>query len=356
MGHTPWFYRLSLALAGAAVITAAGAVLAPTFEARALTDCSIAETDAQLDADEQAFLAKINAYRAASGIGALGSSPTLNRAAAWHASDMQATGYFSHTEPSGRTFSQRLTDCGYPAGGYRGENIASGFATADAVFEGWRSSPGHNENMLNPNFSSIGIGKAGGYWTTDFGSAPAGADGAAAATSPPATPSPATGSGSTASPAGPSLPTLPDAPAVAPTEARQTAEARSEATGTPSVTPAPEATPPMAPEPAGQGQARTMTLHAGFNYTGPLRIITAEEFVSCLGDSWTVLWYWAADEARWRWHFPVGDGPGQVPAEVNSPAGNGVDVIPGGRGIALYVTEDLPAARVPAGAGEGCEG
>jgi MYXO-CTERM domain-containing protein len=58
-----------------------------------------------------------------------------------------------------------------------GENIAAGYNTAQAVFEAWKSSPGHNENMLTADFLAIGIGLAnveGGRqayaWTTDFSS------------------------------------------------------------------------------------------------------------------------------------------------------------------------------------------
>jgi uncharacterized protein YkwD len=48
---------------------------------------------------------------------------------------------------------------------------AVGYATAQAVFEGWRNSPDRSANRLNPNFRVIGIGHVseGHCWTTDFG-------------------------------------------------------------------------------------------------------------------------------------------------------------------------------------------
>ena len=53
---------------------------------------------------------------------------------------------------------------------------AAGYSAAQAVFNGWKASSGHNKNMLNPNFKVIGIGFATVstapykyYWTTDFG-------------------------------------------------------------------------------------------------------------------------------------------------------------------------------------------
>lgn len=57
---------------------------------------------------------------------------------------------------------------------YSAENIAYGYHSADTVFEAWRLSPGHNVNMLSPNYRAIGIGLAYSatgvpYWTTNFG-------------------------------------------------------------------------------------------------------------------------------------------------------------------------------------------
>jgi len=64
--------------------------------------------------------------------------------------------------------------CGYSYNTVMGENIAAGYATAQAVFTGWKNSPGHNANMLNGSYRVIGIGLVTGgsygeYWTTDFG-------------------------------------------------------------------------------------------------------------------------------------------------------------------------------------------
>jgi uncharacterized protein YkwD len=57
------------------------------------------------------------------------------------------------------------------------ENIAAGNSDAESTFIQWKNSPGHNENMLKPNVSYIGIGRATGggpygvYWTNVFGGA-----------------------------------------------------------------------------------------------------------------------------------------------------------------------------------------
>ena len=48
----------------------------------------------------------------------------------------------------------------YPAGWTRaGENVALN-VTAKSMFEWWVKSPGHNANMLNPNFTDFGFGYA----------------------------------------------------------------------------------------------------------------------------------------------------------------------------------------------------
>ncbi len=50
------------------------------------------------------------------------------------------------------------------------ENIAIGQKSADEVVKGWMNSPGHRENIMNANFTHIGIGydAQGHYWTQQF--------------------------------------------------------------------------------------------------------------------------------------------------------------------------------------------
>lgn len=129
-----------------------------------------------LDAEEQAFLRLLNQYRQSRGLVALTVNQQLTAAAVWHSTDMATKNYFSHTDSLGRDPFKRMAAFGYTANTWKGENIAAGYATATAVFEGWKASAGHNANMLNPNYRVIGIGrvvKAGSryttYWTTDFG-------------------------------------------------------------------------------------------------------------------------------------------------------------------------------------------
>jgi uncharacterized protein YkwD len=132
--------------------------------------------DPALDAEEKAFCTKINQYRAQNGRAALRVSVSLTSASKWLSNDMAVKKYFSHTDSLGRTFSTRLGAFGYTYSTYKGENIAAGNATAANTFEQWRTSAGHNTNMLSASYKVIGIGRAYNaaapyrwYWTTDFG-------------------------------------------------------------------------------------------------------------------------------------------------------------------------------------------
>ena len=124
---------------------------------------------------ERQVLTLINNHRKQHGLPALANNSKLNVAAHRHSLDMAQRGYFSHTNRSGKSPFDRMRAAGYVCG-TMGENIAAGQRTAQQVFDAWKKSAGHNKNMLNRNYKSIGIGlvqmpgsKYGYYWTTDFG-------------------------------------------------------------------------------------------------------------------------------------------------------------------------------------------
>ena len=104
----------------------------------------------------------VNAARAEAGCGPLATDERLARAAQGHADDMAAQGCFSHTSLDGRSFADRVRDAGHPRPG--GENIAQGH-------EAWMGSPAHRDNILNCDFTAIGVGVNTGAWTwvQDFG-------------------------------------------------------------------------------------------------------------------------------------------------------------------------------------------
>jgi uncharacterized protein YkwD len=53
----------------------------------------------------------------------------------------------------------RLNQAGYRWTAW-GENIAYGYPDAASVVQGWMASPEHRANILNPNFTEIGVGVA----------------------------------------------------------------------------------------------------------------------------------------------------------------------------------------------------
>ncbi|WP_131774098.1 CAP domain-containing protein, partial [Protofrankia symbiont of Coriaria myrtifolia] len=94
-------------------------------------------------------------------------------AAQRHSEDMAANSYMDHVSLDGRTMTDRATASGYR---YRmlGENVAAGQNSPAEVMDGWMNSPGHRRNILNGEFTQIGVGYARGgsygiYWTQVFG-------------------------------------------------------------------------------------------------------------------------------------------------------------------------------------------
>jgi hypothetical protein len=90
-------------------------------------------------------------------------NPLLEEAARQKARDMAEKGYFSHIGPDGEQPWKWLTGVGY----YylsAGENLAINFTDSKDVTDAWMNSPAHRANMLNGNFTEIGIGTAEGFY------------------------------------------------------------------------------------------------------------------------------------------------------------------------------------------------
>ena len=120
-----------------------------------------------------AFAAEVvrltNEQRQQHGCGALTASPQLRSAAQKHAADMAKNNYFSHTGLDGSSAGDRITAEGYPWSRW-GENIASGYQTPQDVLTGWMNSSGHRANILNCNFTAIGVGYDDSLWVQVFAS------------------------------------------------------------------------------------------------------------------------------------------------------------------------------------------
>jgi uncharacterized protein YkwD len=112
----------------------------------------------------QHFLCLLNNYRASQGKGKLSYNSGLAQVALGHSSWMAATGTFSHTGENGSRLNTRCQAAGITC---RAENLAKNIGSAQALFDMWKNSPGHNANLLGP-YTTIGIGISGEYTTALF--------------------------------------------------------------------------------------------------------------------------------------------------------------------------------------------
>ncbi|MBU0613612.1 CAP domain-containing protein [Patescibacteria group bacterium] len=110
-----------------------------------------------------------NSSRQANGMTDLDVSEELNLAAYQKAQDMVNNNYFSHESPSGARFWNWIIGAGYQYT-TAGENLAMDFNSAEAVHNALMASATHRKNILNANFTEVGIsiisGKINGKDTT----------------------------------------------------------------------------------------------------------------------------------------------------------------------------------------------
>lgn len=117
-------------------------------------------TGAPAGSDLQQELALINTDRAAHGCQPVTADPAAAKVATDYAAAMLTGKFFSHTTPTGQTAAQRATTAG--ATGAWGENIAEGQPSPTAVMAAWQASPGHQANIVNCAFTTVGLGQAPG--------------------------------------------------------------------------------------------------------------------------------------------------------------------------------------------------
>ena len=147
---------LTLSLAGCAVAPEPRVARLPSVVALA-----------KVRLDPVAATAKLNAYRAEKGLNSLRLDPALTAMAERQAQAMAASGTMSH-EVAG-AFSSRLAASGIKS--TAGENLGEGYMSFDEAFSDWRSSAGHDANLLMPDATRFGIALAknssagyGAYW------------------------------------------------------------------------------------------------------------------------------------------------------------------------------------------------
>lgn len=125
------------------------------------------ETQAEMTQAE-AVLKLVNAERSKAGLQPLTLSDKLTNIAYTKAKDMADKGYFSHESPTYGSPFDMLKQFGVSYS-YAGENIAAGQKTAEEVMNSWMNSSGHKANILNKNYTQIGVGfYRGGEYGTEW--------------------------------------------------------------------------------------------------------------------------------------------------------------------------------------------
>lgn len=109
-----------------------------------------------ITAEEEKMLQLINQERAKAGAAPLTLDPELVRIARLKSQDMIDKNYFDHNSPTyGDPFTM-MRNMGVQYG-FAGENLA-GNPSLDNAHETLMASPGHRKNILNPNYTRVGIG------------------------------------------------------------------------------------------------------------------------------------------------------------------------------------------------------
>ena len=135
------------------------------------TDLAIASAVTAVAVDTAAAARAISEYRATRGLPPVRVEPRLSKIAAVHSQKMAALDRLDHVLPGEGSFRQRVEGGGYAAA-VASENIGAGYDTLSAAIAAWKASPGHNENLLRPDVTEIGIalyrtpqGAYRTYWT-----------------------------------------------------------------------------------------------------------------------------------------------------------------------------------------------
>jgi uncharacterized protein YkwD len=98
----------------------------------------------------------------------------LDRTALTHSEDMARHGHMTHRGSDGTSVAERAAHAGYKWAKV-GENVAAGTPGVEDVIQGWLQSPEHCANVMNPDFTQMGVAYAvnavsedGIYWTQVF--------------------------------------------------------------------------------------------------------------------------------------------------------------------------------------------
>jgi len=162
-------FLVTLMICMSLTMTAALAAETDTAEKTAVEEAALSAGQAiQAEVEDPVSIFKaevvrlVNLERENAGVAAVRELDTLYPLADLRAQESAAS--FSHTRPNNtRCFTIfGENDLQYKAAG---ENLAYGFRTPEAVVKAWMASEGHRRNIMDPDFSYIGIG----YYVNESG-------------------------------------------------------------------------------------------------------------------------------------------------------------------------------------------
>lgn len=138
------------------VFSGSGTPLQPSREAPSLAP----ETLAEIESLEKACFNEVNRLRSRQGLELLEVSESLLPVARDYSRRMALEGFFSHTDPEGRSVRERVSEAGI-RWQVLGENLAysNGYVNpVAAALRGWMNSSGHRRNILSPDFRAAAVG------------------------------------------------------------------------------------------------------------------------------------------------------------------------------------------------------
>jgi uncharacterized protein YkwD len=164
----------------AAAMEAAAAQVSQTIGANdevitVIDDYGIESARMQYTANYAAYVELVrltNELRASLGVDPLVMEENICIASCKKAVDYYLAGYYdgeNHSMIDGRSWESLFSDFSIMSTA-RAENLAKGpaYKTAQQMFEGWKNSPVHYTNMVNPKYTRIGVGSCGYVWFMDL--------------------------------------------------------------------------------------------------------------------------------------------------------------------------------------------
>lgn len=134
-------------------------------------DASTSKPSTGTTSNQSAYAAEVvklvNQERAKAGLKPLTENAKLSNMAMDKAKDMSNNNYFDHNSPTYGSPFDMMKKYGISFS-YAGENIAKGQKTPADVMNAWMNSEGHRANILNSNYTTIGVAYYNGYWVQEF--------------------------------------------------------------------------------------------------------------------------------------------------------------------------------------------